>query len=145
MKRPSTLFAICAAFIGCGTAPAYAQTLNTGVFAPGTHYGFLGVVTVAHGSGPDWSACASTTLGAYQLSTESYLSFDMLGGFSFTHSEADAGVDFAYNFAGMSLGRLLHSAKFNSVSLSGEVGVTALTLKGTKAGYGLVLAAKVQF
>ena len=120
-------------------------TPGTGIFAPGKYYGFLGVVTLDGGKKPDWSFCGSTTLGAYALTQETFLSADLLGGFSFTHNSADAGADFAYNFGGVSLGRLLHAPTFNNVLIGGKAGGTVLFVKGVKSGFGILFGLNAQF
>ena len=118
---------------------------GTGLFAPGKFYSVLGVVTAQRGFGPDWSACVSTTLGALQLTPTSYFSFDALGGFSFSRSVADAGFDIAFNFGGVSLGKLLRAPNLNSITIGGEIGPVALTSQGRRAGYGAVAGIRIQF
>ena len=116
---------------------ALAQTNpGTGIFAPGKYYSFLGVATTAAHRQTDWSGCLATTVGTYSLSRTSFLSADLLGGFSFTHNAADMGVDVAYNFAGGHVG---------SVQVGYEFGFVALTAKGVKAGYGLLLGGWAKF
>lgn len=112
---------------------------GTGLFAPGKFYSFMGVGTLDGGKKPDYSACLATTLGTYQLTKETYLSVDLLGGFSFTHTAADLGYDAAYNFGG---------AKWfghNGPTIGGKVGFVSLYEVATKSGYGLLIGGTAQF
>ena len=131
-------------------SPAFCQTTvkqavesapqpGTGVFAPGKFYSFLGVATLDSSHKPDYSACIATTIGTYQLTAETYLSLDILGGFSFTNNAANIGYAEAFHFGG---------AKWfghTGPVASGEIGIVSLSEVSRHVSYGVLLGASLQF